>query len=71
MPPKKRTVPVEVLLKKPGTFAVLRDSELCAIGLSKEEAKSYFDSMMAAYPDANYSIVPGGEVLPGNKEKSE
>jgi len=55
--------------KKAETFAVLKDGDLCAIGLSKEEAESYFDGLSAAHPDAKLSIVPGGEIKPGNMEE--
>jgi hypothetical protein len=55
--------------KQKKMFAIHRDGELCGVGLSLDDAKEYIKAMNDAHPEYKYSIVPGGDAMPGNKEK--
>jgi hypothetical protein len=69
----------------PATFAVYRDGKLVGVGMTKEKAEDFVRETSIAYQiplvmiNANqttpinptgFSIVPGGEVMPGNKGKN-
>jgi hypothetical protein len=49
--------------------AVHRDGELYGVGLTRKEAETLIAETLTAYPETIFTIVPGGVVKPGNREK--